>query len=70
MPRVFREAAQVPRIIELAAECVCALYERASAPDVSASETDRSSRRSSAGGSETSDGCGDRWCADVNREYA
>eukprot|EP00913_Durusdinium_trenchii_P020366 g19132.t1 len=35
----------VPRIIELAAECVCALYERASAPDVSASETDRSSRR-------------------------
>ncbi|CAK9015726.1 THO complex subunit 1 (Tho1) (Nuclear matrix protein p84) [Durusdinium trenchii] len=31
----------VPRIIELAAECVCALYERASAPDVSASETDR-----------------------------
>jgi len=32
---------EVPRIIELAAECVCALYERASVPDVSASETDR-----------------------------
>lgn len=33
----------MPRIIELAAECVCALYERASVPDVSASETDRCS---------------------------
>lgn len=38
----FRE---VPRIIELAADCVCALYERASAPDLSASETDRCGSR-------------------------
>lgn len=35
---------EVPRIIELAADCVCALYERASVPDVSASETDRCGR--------------------------
>lgn len=36
---------EVSRIIDLAADCVCALYERASSPTASGSEIDRCRRR-------------------------